>query len=61
MRISTHSIHVDAVGVGPGMLEVLLQPLSQASWDLVETDELFNPQHLGVVTGRAGVQSLNDG
>lgn len=57
----TYSVHVDAIGVGPGMLEVLLQPLSQASWDLMKTDELFDPQHLGVVAGRAWVQSLDDG
>lgn len=50
---TTHSIHVDAVCVGPGVLEVLLQPLSQSSWDLMETDELFDPQHLGVVAGCA--------
>lgn len=57
----THSVHVDAVGVGPGVLEVLLQPLPQTSGDLMEADELFDPQHLGVVAGRAGVQSLDDG
>jgi len=56
----TYSVHVDAVGVGPGMLEVLLQPLAQASWDLVEPDELFDPQHLSVIAGRARVQSLDD-
>lgn len=49
----SYSIHVDAVCVGPGVLEVLLQPLSQTSWDLMETDKLFDPQHLGVVAGRA--------
>lgn len=57
----SYSIHVDAVCVGPGMLEVLLQPLSQTSWDLMETYELLDPQHLGVVAGRAWVKSLNDG
>uniref|UniRef100_A0A3B5A0G4 Secreted protein n=1 Tax=Stegastes partitus TaxID=144197 RepID=A0A3B5A0G4_9TELE len=57
----TYSVHVDAVGVGPGVLEILLQSLSQASWDLVETDELFDPQHLRVVASRAGVKSLDDG
>lgn len=52
MRISTHSIHVNAVGVGPGMLEILFQPLPERVGDLVETDELPDSQHLGVVAGR---------
>lgn len=43
------------------MLEVLLQPSAQATWDLVESDELFDSQHLGVVAGCTGVQSLDDG
>lgn len=57
----TYSIHVYAICVGPGMLKVLLQPLTQAPWDLVESDELFDSQHLCVVTGRTRVQSLDDG
>lgn len=57
----THSVHVDAIGVGPGMLEVLLQPLPQRVGDLVEPDELPHAQHLGVVAGRPGVQTLDDG
>ena len=48
-----YCIHVDAIGVGPGMLEVFLQPLPEAAGDLVEADELFDPQHLGVVARRA--------
>lgn len=43
------------------MLEVLLQPLPQWVGDLVEADEFSNPQHLGVVASRAGVQPLDDG
>lgn len=35
-----HRIHVDAVGVGPGMLEILLQALAQRVGNLVEADEL---------------------
>src|SRR4029434_628388 len=35
-----HRVHVDAVGVGPGVLEVLLEPLPQWVGDLVEADEL---------------------
>lgn len=61
MRTSTHSVHVDAIGVGPGMLEVLLQPLPEWVGDLVEADELPDSQHLGVVAGRPGVQPLDDG
>lgn len=61
MSLFTYSIHVDAVCVGPGMLEVLLQPLPKASWDLVESNELFDSQHLGVVARCTRVQSLDDG
>lgn len=57
----THSIHVDAVGVGPGVLEVLLQTLPQATGNLVEADELFDAQHLRVVPRRARVEPLDDG
>ena len=56
-----HCVHVNAVGVGPGVLEVLLQPLPQRVGDLVEADELPHPQHLGVVARRARVQTLDDG
>lgn len=51
MSLLTHSIHVNAICVGPGMLKVLLQPLAKATWDLVESDKLFDSQHLGVVAG----------
>ena len=57
----TYSVHVDAVGVRPGVLKVLLQPLAQSPRDLVEADELFDAEHLGVVTCRARVQPLDDG
>lgn len=43
------------------MLEVLFQPLAKATWDLVESDELFDSQHLGVVACCARVQTLDDG
>ena len=56
-----YRVEVYAVGVGPGVLEVLLQPLAQGVGDLVEADELFHPQHLRVVACRAGVQPLDDG
>lgn len=32
------------------MLEILLQALAQGVGDLVEADELLDPQHLRVVT-----------
>ncbi len=57
----TYSIHVNAICVGPGMLKVLLQPLAKAAWDLVESNELFDSQHLGVVAGCTRVQPLDDG
>lgn len=43
------------------MLKVLLQPLAKATWDLVETYELFHSKHLGVVASCTRVQSLDDG
>lgn len=57
----THSVHVNAVSVGPSMLKILLQPLPEWVGDLVETDELPNSQHLSVVTRGAGIQPLDDG
>lgn len=56
-----HRIHVDAIGVGPGMLEVLLEALAQWVGDLVEANELTHTEHLRVVAGRARVQPLDDG
>lgn len=61
MRTGTHSVHVDAVGVGPGVLEILLQPLPEWVGDLVEADKFPDSQHLGVVAGGARVQPLDDG
>lgn len=49
----THRVHVNTIGVGPGMLEVLLKALAEWVGDLVEADEFLHPQHLGVVTGGA--------
>ena len=43
------------------MLEVLFQALPQRVGDLVEADELLDSQHLRVVAGSAGVQTLDDG
>ncbi len=57
----THGVHVDAVGVGPGVLEIFLQSLAQRVGDLMEADELSHPQHLSVITSRPGVQPLDDG
>lgn len=59
--VGTHSVHVNAVSVGPGMLEILLQPLAKRVGNLVEADKLSDPQHLGVVPGRSRVQTLDDG
>ena len=38
-------VHVDAVGVGPGMLEVFLQSLFQRVWYLVKLVELSHSLH----------------
>lgn len=43
------------------MLEILLQPLSEWVWDLVESDELFHTEHLRVVPRRSRIQPLDDG
>lgn len=43
------------------MLEVLFQSLTKAPWDLVESDELFDSEHLCVVAGGTRVQSLDNG
>lgn len=42
------------------MLEILLQALAQGVGDLVEADELLDPEHLRVVAGCARVQALDD-
>lgn len=60
MWVSTHSVHVNAVGVGPRMLEILLQPLTKRVGDLVEADKLSDSQHLGVVPRCPRVQTLDD-
>lgn len=39
----SYHIHVDAIGVCPGVLEILLQPLPQRVGNLVKADELFDP------------------
>lgn len=56
-----YRVHIDAVRVGPRVLEVLLQPLSQRVGNLVKADEFFHPQHLSVIASRARVQPLDDG
>lgn len=61
MLPQTHHVHVDAVGVGPRVLEILLQSLSERVWDLVESDELFHAEHLHVVPRRSRIQPLDDG
>lgn len=56
----TYCIHINAIGIGPSMLEILLQPLPQAWRYLVETDELFDPQQLCVVACGSRVETLYD-
>lgn len=60
MLLSYH-IHVDAIGVRPGVLKILLEPLPKWVWDLVKADKFFDAKHLEVVTGRTGIQPLDDG
>lgn len=54
-----YCIHINAIGVWPSMLEVFLKPLPQGWWYLVETNELFDPQQLCVVTGGSRIKTLN--
>lgn len=58
---NTYHIHVYAIGVGPGMLEVFLQPLPERVGDLVKAYELFDLLHLGVVAGGTRIEALYDG
>lgn len=57
----TYHVHINAVGVGPSVLEVLLQACSKWIWNLMEADELSDLLHLRVVSRRPRVKSLNDG
>lgn len=57
----TYHIHVYAVCIGPGMLKVFFQSLSQRIWDLVEANEFLDSEHLGVVAGSARIQPLDNG
>lgn len=43
MGLFIYRIHVDAIGVGPGVLEILLQPLPQWVGNLVEANKLLDP------------------
>lgn len=56
-----YRVHVDAIGVGPRVLEILLQPLPQWVGNLMKANELLDPQHLSMITGCPGVQPLDDG
>lgn len=56
-----YRVHINAIGVGPGVLEVLLQPLPQWVGNLVKANKLLDPQHLCMVACCTRVQSLDDG
>lgn len=56
-----HGVHVDAVRVRPGVLEIFFQTLAERVGDLMEADELSHAQHLRVVPRSTRVQTLNDG
>lgn len=55
-----HRVHVYAVGVGPGVLEILLQSLAQRIRYLVESDKLSYAQHLRMISRCSRVQPLDD-
>ena len=56
----THHVHVDTVGVGPCVLEVFFEALTEGVGDDVEANELLYLLHLRVVACGAGVETLND-
>jgi len=56
----THHIHINAVGIRPGMLEVLFQSLSERVRNLMEPNEFFDFLHLSVVACSARIQSLDN-
>lgn len=60
-RPATYHVHINTVGIGPGMLEELLKTLTKDIGDLVEPDELLDLLHLGMVPSGTGIQALNDG
>lgn len=55
----TYHIHVNAIGVRPRMLEVLLESLPQRVGDLMKAYKLFYSQHLHVIPCSSRIQSLD--
>ena len=55
-----HHVHVDAVRVGPRVLEAFLEPLPERILDLMEANKLFHLDHLRLVARCAAVQPLYD-
>lgn len=43
MKMFIYRVHVDAIGVCPGVLEVLFQPLPQWVGNLVKAYKLLDP------------------
>ena len=56
-----HLVDVDALVEAPHGLEVVLHPLSQLLWDLIDGKEVLQVSPLGLVEGATQVQPLNDG
>ena len=57
---TAYQIHVDAVGDGPRVLEVVFDALLERVGDLVEADELLHSHNVSVVARRARVQALDN-
>lgn len=57
----TDQVHINSIGIGPGVLKVLLEALPQRVGDLMEADEFPQPRHLRMVPGRPTIQPLDDG
>lgn len=55
-----NGIHVDAVGVGPRMLKIFFQALSQRIRNLMEPYEFSHAQHLRMISSCSGVKPLNN-
>lgn len=57
----THLIGIDAIVDGPGGLKVLQHPLLQLLRQPMDTDEVFQVLHSGVVERASRVHALDDG
>lgn len=50
-----NTVHINPIRIGPRVLKVLFQSLTERIWDLVESYEFPDPEHLCVIPGGAAV------